>query len=201
MLEMKADTYKSAFLKARTKGDDREDKFLDAYIKKLKDETPEGDKLAAKITKWVKKDKQQILKLNEFCDDDSWDEFNCHKGYETMIKNYVYEKYKPFGINFYVAHKDNDNFFYRFDNYLEETFLHINNGLFKRVFSEKYAKGNEGKRFVIIECNSSYYIYYSDDKKLSYIDHIQWTNANTSVNIENYDTTEKVRNMLKDLGI
>ena len=69
MLEMKADTYKSAFQKAKAKGDTRADKFLAAYIKALQKETPDADEVAKKITTWTKEDKQQILKMKKSSDD------------------------------------------------------------------------------------------------------------------------------------
>ena len=173
MLEMKADTYKSAFQKAKAKGDTRADKFLAAYIKALQKETPDADEVAKKITTWTKEDKQQILKMKKSSDDGNNGGFYFYKQYDTKNPNYRYGVYEKFA-HFYIGSRDNDQFFYRFYKDLNPYILnYLPNGIFDKVFSDKYSKDNEGNKFTVIDAGEEYhnwYIYFLDDKKLIYVD-------------------------------
>ena len=167
VLELKSDTYKSAYQKARAKGDDRADKFLAAYIKALQEETPEADELTKKITAWAKEDRQQMLKLKKSADEGGNSGFYFFVN-DDPIQNIAFDKV----AHFYIGSKDNDQFFYRFYKDLNP-YIHLPNGIFDKVFSNKYSKGNEGKKFTIIDAGEEYhnwYIYFLDDKKLIYVD-------------------------------
>jgi hypothetical protein len=65
ILELSSDAYKNAFDKAKARGDKRAEKFLDAYIRALKSEIPDGDELKDDINKWYKEDKTKYPKLNK----------------------------------------------------------------------------------------------------------------------------------------
>lgn len=192
VLELKTDTYKSAFQKAKAKGDDRADKFLAAYIKALQEETPEADEVSKKITTWTKEDKQQMLKLKKSADNGS------NGGYYFFVNddpnnNIAFDKV----AHFYIASRDNDQFFYRFYKDLNSYILnYLPNGIFDKVFSDKYSKGNEGKKFTIIDAGEEYhnwYIYFLDDKKLIYIDRKNRP--------EEKDIREFVQKTIDELGI
>lgn len=198
VLELKADTYKSAYQKARAKGDDRADKFLAAYIKALQEETPEADELAKKITSWAKEDKQQILKIKKSSDNGGKignAGFYFFVNDDTKNPNYRYDDYEK-AARFYLAKKDNDIFFYRFNKDLFITLKnYLPNGVFDRVFSDKYAKGNEDKKFAIIDAigeHHNWYIYFLDDKKLIYVD--------SKIRTEEKDVTEFVKKKINELG-
>ena len=187
VLELKADTYKSAYQKARAKGDDRADKFLDAYLKALQEETPEADEVTKKITAWAKEDKQQILKLKKSADTGG------NSGFYFFVKDEDEDE----AIHFYIGSKDNDKFFYRFYKDLNHYILnYLPNGVFDRVFSDKYAKGNEDKKFTIINEvgeHHNWYIYFLDDKKLIYVD--------SKIRTEEKDVTEGVKKLINEIGI
>lgn len=190
VLELKSDTYKNAFLKAKAKGDDRAGKFLDAYLKALEKETPEADELTKKITAWAKEDKRQILKLKKFCGGDDFYFFGkalAKRDFSGLDGN----------GSFYIAKKGNDKFFFRFNKYLNSL---LNNALpdsiFSKLFTDQYTKGNEDKKFVFINVfrkQYNWYIYFLDDKKLMYMDSENHT--------EEKDTTELVKKVLNEIGI
>ena len=190
VLELKADTYKSAYQKARAKGDDRADKFLAAYIKALQEETPEADEVSKKITAWAKEDKQQILKMKKLSENRSNSGFYFYS--YNQYHDGVYDKV----AHFYIGSRDNDQFFYRFYKDLNSYILnYLPNGIFDKVFSDKYSKGNEGKKFAIIDAigeHHNWYIYFLDDKKLIYVD--------SKIRTEEKDVTEFVKKKINELG-
>lgn len=192
VLELKADTYKSAYQKAKGKGDDRADKFLAAYIKALQKETSDADEVTKKITAWAKEDKQQMLKLKKSADDGGNGGFYFFAKDDTKNTNYLYDEV----IHFYIGSRDNDQFFYRFYKDLNLFILnYLPNGVFDRVFSDKYAKGNENKKFTIIDAvgeHHNWYIYFLDDKKLIYVD--------SKIRTEEKDVTEFVKKKINELG-
>ena len=190
VLELKADTYKSAFQKAKAKGDERAGKFLDAYLKALDKETPEADELTKKITDWAKEDKQQILKLKKFCGNGDFYFFAkalAKIGFSGLNGNGC----------FYVAKKGNDKFFFRFNKDLNSLLSNaLPDSIFSKIFTDQYAKGNEDKKFVFINVyrkQFNWYIYFLDDKKLMYIDSENHT--------EEKDTTELLKKVLNEIGI
>lgn len=65
ILELSSETYKNAFDKAKSRGDKRAEKFLDAYAKALKSEIPDTDELKDEINKWYKEDKIKFAKLRK----------------------------------------------------------------------------------------------------------------------------------------
>lgn len=193
VLELKADTYKSAYQKAKAKGDERASKFLDAYLKALEKETPEADEVTKKITAWAKEDKQQILKLKKSSDGGGNGGYYFFPKDDTKNTNYLYDE----SIRFYIGSNGNDKFFYRFYKDLNPYILnYLPNGVFDRVFSDKYAKGNEEKKFIIINAareHHNWYIYFLDDKKLIYID--------SKIRTEEKDVTEFVKKTINEIGI
>lgn len=65
IMELKADTLKSAALKAQKLGDERAAKFMQAYLDKLKTEftSSEADDDTKTLNKWYREDKQAFAKL------------------------------------------------------------------------------------------------------------------------------------------
>ena len=72
VLELKADTYKSAALKAQKLGDDRAQKFFQAYLDKLKDEfkSSEASDEEKRLNQWYREDKQIFTKLKTIYGDE-----------------------------------------------------------------------------------------------------------------------------------
>lgn len=63
VLELRSETYRNAYQKAKRYGDDRAEKFKDGYIKALIQE--EGSEISKQVKEWVSDDKELIDKLKK----------------------------------------------------------------------------------------------------------------------------------------
>lgn len=176
VLELKAETYRNAYQKAKRYGDDRAEKFKDAYVKALKQE--EGSEISKQVKEWVSDDKELIDKLKNACGNDELT-IKVDGGKYNGIDN-------PITIKFIVCQYGNDKFFYRYfrpeedkEDYTDKS-LGDTSAVWRVIMDYGYHTSNDsldnviGKRFVIIQARKKYnsrsywneYYYNIDEKEL-----------------------------------
>lgn len=191
VLELKADTYKSAYQKAKGKGDERAREFLKAYIDALEKETPEADERTKQITDWSKEDKPLIRKIRKFCHSNGEDGDDLTYAPDGFMKNY---------ISFNICNYYHDEFFFRFGKRMKDTMaIGTPNAILDTVFTDEFQKDNDDKKFMIIDgrgAHHNYYLYNINDKKLQFISKGFGTKLK-----EEKDITEFVKNTIKKIGI
>lgn len=176
VLELKAETYRNAYQKAKKNGDDRAEKFKDAYVKALKQE--EGSEISKQVKKWVSDDKELLNKLKNACGNDELT-IKVDGGKYNGVDN-------PITIKFFVCQYGNDKFFFRYfrpeedkEDYVDKS-LEDNSPVWRVLYDHGYYTQFDklddvmGKRFVIIQARKKYnsksvwseYYYDIDDKEL-----------------------------------
>lgn len=168
IMELKADTLKSAALKAQKIGDERAAKFMQAYLDKLKNEfdSSEASDETKTLNQWYKQDKQAFAKLKS-----TYGRNISDPRYRVKVRGIEVPKGMEVvsQMCFIGTFKDNDG-----DQ------VEVNVGAkWLEMDDDKYAFiRNEGKRIVILSIGAewggagnpayAYVIYNVDDDKVEF---------------------------------